>query len=227
LDKGKIRTILDELSKMSLDIRHQTIKGYSLPVLEELALASDERQRKPNSSDLLNALMYERKMKIDTDFHWMPDNKANLLKINDTFISVFQNAYNEALKTASELEKRIDANDQFLKDYEIDIQVSPVFNDETDDMSIDDILIESASKLEHWTLSHSLYKQKLQETPLYLDRTQNYNNSEYFDREFPDDFIGWSVYELMSTGIWSLSDVLRIDTVWADVVVTKQGYIKV
>ena len=74
---------------------------------------------------LLHIILSERSTKLNDCFEWTAENKQKFLTVNDKFLRVFENAYSEAQSIANGLENRINNNDKYLNDYEIDIKIKP------------------------------------------------------------------------------------------------------
>jgi hypothetical protein len=125
----EITPILANLRSMNYKNRHNEIEKYTIETLEPLAveLYENDLHGKTLSHDheMLKEILIERAIKLNTNFTWKPENIDRLLKINDKLMEVFEKAYEKAKSVVSGLEKRIQNNDPFLKDYEVELELSP------------------------------------------------------------------------------------------------------
>jgi hypothetical protein len=221
---------LEKLMKLSRSIQDDAIKLYPLEMLELLAIELYEesiRNKYLDINDLLDDILSERTTRLNSIFEWTDENKEKLLKINDTFMHVFEKAYNKAFSSAQELEKKIKKNDEFIKDYEIEINVTPYLQDKFYGAGggIGFALSEPLSGHYLLPLNCSINHRYYPDTsmPIYLDKTRNWN-IEYFDNIFVDNYIGYAIHALLDTGIWSFHDIINIAKIQADIEITYQYY---
>jgi hypothetical protein len=203
------------------------LENYSIEELEEISTHLYENNEKYKEEDmwsLFGDILLKRRQKIDKSFVWTEENKRKFLKANDELMLAFENAYNEAIAQAEILEDRINNNDPLVKDYKIEITISPyawVKNKDKDGYTFTNVLCEPLNEAEliHDNFSYGIEQQ----WSIYLDRSTNWN-FEYIKGVFPDDvYIGYSIHWLLDNH-WSLTDIVNIYMVWADVKVTKQFY---
>jgi hypothetical protein len=230
MEKDKLQMTLNKLKEHSYDAQINEIKQFSVETLEKLSVILYKEYfnmgyTKFKKFDLLNSILHERVNKINSNFEWTNENKSKLLKINEKIIQTFEKAYNEAISTAKKLEKRISKNDNYLKDYEIDIKISLYMSDEYYDKSnnIGRVLSEPISNFYpiNDSFGHTHYHGYLDNLPIYLDKTKNWN-TEYFDNIFENDYIGYAIHALLITRQWSFKDIISINKIWADVEVKHQ-----
>jgi hypothetical protein len=177
--------------------------------------------------NLMSRILCERCHKLNDNFEWTNENKQKLLNVNDKITQVFEAAYNEALSVAHELEARIENNDAFIKDYEIEIKITTYINEkDSDGYTIGDVIGNPVSGYYpiNDSISHSSYERGPREKPLYLDKKLNWNH-EYFWGEFDDYYIGYGIHALLDTSEWSFQDIVNIGKIWADVQVWHQHYV--
>jgi hypothetical protein len=223
---------LENLRSLPDEEQSNEIGTYSIDFLELLASKIYETSEKPFGVyrfDLLYDILFERVMKLDNNFEWTNENKQKLLNVNDKLMQVFECAYNEALSVAGELENRIKNNDTFIKDYEIEIKMTPYtsdrfYNDDANGNKIGYILSEPNPPLSliNFSFGHTNFHH---EKPIYMDKTMNWN-IQYFGDAFKDNYICYEIHELLDTHIWSLYDIINIDKIRADVEVIHQHYIE-
>ena len=216
--------------------RYKKFKLFTIQKLEELALYLYNNERKYPKDELhylLDDILSERVMQMNKNFEWTEENKQKFLDINDNFIKIFENAYNEALKIAEDLESRIKNNDSFIKDYDIEIQIQPYIKDEKNYEDIDGcfalVLCEPLSSLYpiNHGIGHSYYEKILTETPIYLDKSFNWNLENCFGRIFENNYIGYAIHELQDSNKWSFFDIINIVKIFAEVKVYHQNFIDI
>ena len=108
----------------------EILAGNKLPMLVKIAAALYNQDnifgkyRECDLSDMISYVLGERRRRLNADFKWTDENKARFLLINDQLYDACVKGWNEAVNTATVLEKRIKQKDSFLKDYEIEITLN-------------------------------------------------------------------------------------------------------
>jgi hypothetical protein len=234
MNNNELAEILEKLKKLPCDklpyyIRlNSDIEQYSVETLELLAVKLYEEYSRKNlikDRRLLEMILLERFIKLNRSFEWTKENKERLIKVNDKITQVFENAYNEAVPIAKELENRLNNNDDFIKDYEIEIKLRLFMGDEFYDdgnCGIGSVLSEMESG--YYPINYLLVHD-LSEKPIYLDRSENWN-IEYFGNTFDNDYIGYAIHALLDTSRWSFKDIININSIWADVEVKHQCFVE-
>jgi hypothetical protein len=213
------------------EIQRDEIKGYPVETLELLAIEIYENSLTLREEPLgiFKIILRERVIKLNNNFEWTNGNKQKLLNVNDKFMQVFDMAYNEAISSAFELENRIKNNDQFIKDYEIKIKMTPYWNEQfyKGNGSIGYVLSEPKPlySIIKYSFGHSSYNDEINEKPIYLNKSLNWN-TEYFGDTFKDNYICFEIHELLDSQEWSFNDIIIINKIWADVEVIYQHYIE-
>jgi hypothetical protein len=215
---------------MTYENRHKEIENYSVETLESLAIEIYKNDLKGETSardfKILREILMKRAHELNKNYTWTPENIDRILKINDKLTEACEKVYTEAKLVVSGLEKRIQDNDPFLKDYEVEIELDPYMyepHDETDD-EFAYVLSEPIGLTainDHFSHSDS-YNQN-DEIPLYIDKSKNWN-IEYFDETFNNYYIGYAIHALLDWH-WSFSDILRIKTIWGNVKIEHQHFI--
>jgi hypothetical protein len=159
-------------------------------------------------------------------YQWTAEKKKRLLVVNDALEKAFAAAWDEAMTTAAGLESRITSGEAFLLDYEIDIEFRLCIKDITSQTEDDDDLYLDVPVTLRPSISHCHYEFCLEGgLPLQFDKSLNWN-SEYFNGEFDDEFIGYSLHCLLDGG-WCFDDILSIKEIWTDVNFTHQNWFEV
>jgi hypothetical protein len=235
MENNEITTILGKLKALPRNKQGDELEQYPVETLEKLAvyLYKDYLRKGIYNMiiwrDILGTILCTRVGKLNDQFEWANENKEKFLMINDKIIQVFETAWNEAISVAKELETRIKSNDDFLKDYEIDIGIDFYMGDEFYGDAFPESIGYVISNPLSWkspinySLGHSHFERYLKEKPTYLDTSTNYNI--HCSREaFKNNFIGYAMYDLKSSGIWSFKDIINIKMIRADVKVFHQYY---
>jgi hypothetical protein len=222
----KVIEALEKLKNLSHENQWSEIKKYSIEELEVLAVGLGEPVLKDQYFEILHDILLERAIKLNRNFEWSNENKQKFLKVNDKFMFVFEKAYNEALSVAHELENRISLNDKFIKDYEIEIKITPYMDDRFYNDNSGDIgcILSEPSPINspiYFSFGHTHYHH---EKPIYMDKSLNWN-IEYFGDMFRDNYICYEIHELLDSK-WSFYDIINIKKIWADVEVIHQYYIE-
>jgi hypothetical protein len=231
----EVITILTDLRSMTDENQYKEIGNYSVETLESLAVEIYKNDflgsTNTQDRDILDAILEERFCKLNNNFTWTPEKIDRLLKINDKLMEVFEKAFREAKSVVSGLHKRIEENDPFLKDYQVDIELRPywhpyrhvphfVSGEEIDKEPYDDfgfVLSEPISGFAviEDSLGHYATFDPSEKPTLYLNKSLNWNIT-YFDEAFSNYYIDYSIHVLLENN-WSFPDILRIKTIWADV----------
>jgi hypothetical protein len=230
MEHNEIMEILEKLRNSSYDDQCEKIKKYPVEIMELLAAKEYENVKEKfriERFDILDNILFERVMKLNNDFEWTNENKQKFLNVNNKFMQVFDTAYNEAISIANVLEDRIQNDDGFIKDYEIEIKITPYLSDQfydenLDGNSIGSILSEPEPHFSTINFSFGHYHFH-HEKPIYLNKSLNWN-IEYFGDVFKDNYICYEIHELLDTSRWSFYDIINIDKIWADVEVIHQHY---
>ncbi|MDR2970604.1 MAG: hypothetical protein LBU83_01555 [Bacteroidales bacterium] len=165
-----------------------------------------ERQR-------LNVLLRERKRCLNEKFIWTDEARERILKLNQKIFDCEKLLYEEYDARKKELDERINANDKFLTDYNIDMKIN-----------LQIFLLDEDGE---WTEpSHGIYSvlndlmRKEAETIATINYFEdkemlNWNQtigsaSEYFK----DDFIHYAFHVLYSHLNLAWEDILKIN--WLD-----------
>ena len=211
-----VTELLEKLEKSPRDTLWNELEQLAVGILEILAVKLYKMcsYKDRDEIDLLRAILIVRFRKLNGVFEWTQKNKKRFIEVNDKIMQVFEKAYKEALSIANELENRLNNNDDFIKDYEIEIKLRPYTSDE-DDIGL--VLSEPISGYYpiNCQLNSCLLEQYLSEQPMELDRSVNWN-IEYFGNTFDNDYIGYTTHMLLD-GEWSFKDIISINAIYADV----------
>jgi hypothetical protein len=202
----------------------EILEQYSVVELENLAAYIYDNHiyfARGQLMEILTCILALRSGKLMKDFKWTKETHDAFMQVNDKLLSIFTAAYKEAELTASQLEARIENNDKFLQDYEIEIQIEPHLKDcDNENNHFGFVLSEPINDFypisEH--ISHSGYGNK--DISVYLDTSYNWN-IEYVGSEFKNDYISYCIHNLLDNN-WSIQDILNIDQIWANVRVDHQ-----
>ena len=104
-------------------------EAYSIERLEEIAIRANQKGDKVK----VEVALGERKYKLNQSFEWTPEKKERFLSLNRKLIDCFEKLKTEASATLALLQQRIDNEDDFLRDFEIEIKVTPYFYEACED----------------------------------------------------------------------------------------------
>jgi hypothetical protein len=191
------------------------IEKYPVEILDLLAIELYEKSFKTEFPDILDTILYERATKLNKVFKWTDENKQKLLSVNNKFMKVCEKTYNKAVSAANDLELRL------VKDYEIEIEITPYMGDEfcDDDHVFGDIrcvLSEPNSRFSpiNFSFGHSKFQYK--EHLIFLNKNLNWN-IEYFGNTFKDNYICYEIHALLDSFKWSFNDIINIKKIETNV----------
>ena len=230
MSNTKLAKILHKLEKLPNAKMRNAVKQYPVEMLELLAgsLYEECRRSGKRRSELLDYFLLQRWIKIKANFEWTTERKDKFVKINNEITQIFEKAYNEAVSAANELENRINNNDAFITDYEIEVVLSLYLGEEQYEDNINNgfayVLSEPLSGYGpiNFSFGYNDRQVTLHEMPLYLDTSENWNR-EYLGDTFKDDYIGYAIHALLEHD-WSYIDILNIKLIWADVKIRHQHF---
>ena len=235
MEDNELAEVLERLKKLPYNSQFDEVEQFSVKILENMAVKLYEEYlhngiRSIGGCDLLDIILSERVTKIHRNFEWTNEGKEKLLIINDRIMQTFEKAYNEAVSVINELDNKMKNNDSFIKDYDVTIKLTFYMEDEYYEGSAGSIgfvlsePLSGCSPIEYF-LGHSDLRRDFQETPVYLDKTMNWN-TEYFNNAFADKYICYAIHELLDADRWSFIDIINIKKIWADVEVKHQYFIE-
>ena len=203
------------------------LKKLSAIELEKFAVHLYGKKKKrhyTSDSDILHMALLYRCSKLNNSFSWTKANKRKFLDINKRLMNVFEISYNEAIISAKTLEQRIQNNDPFVSDYEIEVVLAPYISDknnfEYDSIAL--VLSEPDHFPINYSISHSSFINNIKVLPVYLDKSLNWNQL-YFGGLFNDQYICHQIHLLMEHN-WAFQDILNINQIWSDVKVIHQHH---
>jgi hypothetical protein len=233
MNDNEMDNVIMTLKDMTWGDQYEKLENYSFDTLEKLAVHFQryKSEKERNVFELNRRILTTRCGKLMNEFVWTDEKIERLLKVNDQLQAMFEKSYNYAMDIAGELEKKLQNNDQFVKNYEIKIEVMPYICPENDDDewdTIESILSEPDCHPIHYRIDHAIFDRIVNthdELPIYLKKSLNWN-TKYFDDRFKDYYIGYSIHALLDAHEWSFQDILRIGTIWSEVIVRYQTFIE-
>jgi len=135
-------------------------------------------RRKDEAEMAIRELLWGRQRSLNADFQWTEKNIDRFKIINDRLLDACERGWEEAKSVAYDLERRIEANDSFIKDFEIDIRISayPDFSGGSDlDEEMESYFGEEATTLISFNISHIHFENSLDEDnlPIHIDKEIN------------------------------------------------------
>ena len=200
-----------------------TLESLSVEQLEEVVMCLYNKHKLDITKEIKNKLkelLYERKYKINQTFEWTPENQEKLIRLNQKFIECWEKLDIEAKQMFKTLKNRINNQDIFLHDFEINAEVKPFIYiiDENGDYEeaencIEEVLI---ATLEDHVNSHyyghsDTSEELLSQEIIYLKREQNWSHDRCFDGKFNEHFISQAIHDLYDHTCLSFPDILKIN----------------
>lgn len=192
--------------------------NYTVGDLRELAvyLHSNYEDYPPKTvKKLLRGILITQCRLINQNFTWSDENKTRGLEVNEKLNQAIQEADEKLVKTFDEINKKMNNPDSFMKDFEVKINSSCFIEYNKDKDGLSKIL--ENPKVTRLDIGDIFRK------PEICSDESDIWKSEYFNGEFDSDYIGYAIQALLDTHIWSIQDIIEIETVWTDVRVVYQS----
>jgi len=172
--------------------------------------------------------LWERQRELNKKFLWTDEARESILKLNQKIFDCEKILYKEYQARKKELDKRIDAKDNFLTDYNCDMRMNLKILTLDEDGELD----------EPWKGIYSLLNEYIEKESEFIPR-MNYdfiNNKE--DKEdilnwnitlgsaseyFKDDFIHYGIHCLYDHAHLAWEDILKIHSLHIEVNVDYQS----
>jgi hypothetical protein len=227
--KNKIETY-EQLKK-----RREGLMSYSVEQLEEMILKRWKVSKEIEFDNELSDYLYVRKRKINDTFEWTPENMEKLIRLNQKLIECWEKLDAEARQTLKTIKKRMDESDKFLHDFNMDavVEASIYVPDEDGEFGeaedgIEEVLncvIHNNSVVN--CRGYSFYDiDKPPSENIYLDPEQNWNRDISPKGKFDGYFISQAIHDLYHHTCWSFPDILRINSLWTELHVDYQNFVK-
>jgi hypothetical protein len=162
---------------------------------------------------------------LNETFEWTAENKERLLLLNTKLMDCFEKLKTEITKACQVLQKRVDASDDFLQDFEIEAFVRPQFHNAKDD-SMEEILEDTWNDI---FLSFTFSSARSIDDVLYFNYDLNWNHDPpQLQGHFDEHYIAFGTHELFDhIKGWSYSDILKINTLTAEYKITCQHFTEI
>jgi len=216
------------------------LKNYSIAELETLAVELHEKYWRaelclrghdvPNKDILerlqtapsLDAILEERKWRLNRDFKFTPKTIARFLKVNKFLADSLTKGRHEARPVMLEMEKRLKNKDAFLTDYDLEIEIQPYFYKEGGIHEVLEGIFYKSCHLKRPKCILKAYYENKGKGNGGADRCNWNIHSGLPDDIFKKHHICYLMHELCDHTCWSYPDILQIKNVWAEVIVRRQ-----
>jgi hypothetical protein len=205
---------------------YDALVTYDIKALEQFALELYENIHfivfpKEYLVDLLDGILSNRSFRLDKNYVWTDEKIQEIVRVSELFASASERACTYAKSIADKLEQERINND-FLTDYEIEIQLTPYLRGykeaENRYCSFMDVLCKPICTDFGYILTCDYDDNK------FFDRSENWNE-EYFNFDkngepldcFKDIYISYVIHELLDTSIWSFQDITNISEICVEV----------
>ena len=208
----------------------EKLESYSVEKLEEFIIQAyqqsfDNQAMKNCKKQIIIALNVRRRM-LNNKFEWTTENKEKLLLLNNKLMECFEKLKTEALAIAQACNKRIEAKDNFLHDFEIEGYVQPYIYEyrngkyyEKEEDGIEEVLED------YWgerLLCFNARDIKKINDNIFFNKKLSWN-IELLKGIFNEHDISYAIHCLcMHADGWSLQDILRINHLEAELRVLYQ-----
>jgi hypothetical protein len=216
----------------SWEVARAELKKFSIAELEEMAMSIRVKDDSPEK-DLREWMLEERQKRMNQQFVYTPEHIRQMVKLNEIVTDALEMMCREAEKELLQMQKRKRKNDPFLHDYGVECKLTPyiyVKDEESGDMcepdeGIDALLIETLPEYVLWWFEGDT-SERLRDR-LYFSEDLNWNECDGFSNgELSDYYINYAMHELFHHTYFSLSDILRINWLWAEVQPLRQHFIE-
>jgi hypothetical protein len=189
---------------------------------------------------LQKLILQHRKGKLDAEFVFSPENKAKILHADKQLIEGQKKLYQEAEKEIMYLEKKQADKKTFIDLSEMVCWIEPLISAKDDTCDPYDpvgrIFVRTIDRID-WILKFTEISKcrlffegetcKESHTDEYFDKKQNWNNYDMpIKVEWDDFYISDGMYELCGRSLFSLSDVIRINSFQCTVNTKKHGWVQ-
>jgi hypothetical protein len=219
--------------------KSEQFNKYSFEQLENMALHNIQLMRKKEErhKNAIEEMLFVRKMKLNNEFVFTQGNIEKILRLNQRFMECFEKLKKESAAIVEELEAKINNNDPFLQDYEIEAKVTPFILAQDEDSGecvephsgiyelLRDVLPDFILQFDPRCLlkQHQFY----QENEIHCDKSTNWNNLVGAKNgELADHYISYALHELYDHTLYSISDILKINELWVEIKVTYQNFVE-
>ncbi len=211
------------------------LKACSIDDLDDLAVELHERYRKvelqltidhepPSEADIhrineqpsLRDVLQERQRRLNREFRFTPETLACFVALSDRFGACMKNAWLEAKPEMEALERRLQNHDPFLKDYELDWKLQAFTGQEGIYAVLEDTA--HSSMAIHARNAKSYENCGIRE----MDCDESWTECFPGHEEISTQRISLAMHELYDHSFWSVPDILKIETIWVDVVIRRQ-----
>lgn len=185
-------------------------------------ICKDSRNRKRN----LQQMLFERQQELDDAFIWTPRKVSRLVCIGKKVEKCLEKMWDEVLRVREVSFGRMRRGGEvFLHDFEIRARIVPFIYSTNENGE----WIENEGIFEilcDWAMDFALIG-FANDSSLYFDRSLNWNSATPAFRcdELKGVYINYALHELSDHCYWSISDILSIDELWGEVVVTHQHFV--
>ena len=216
---------MKNLFKRKIDFAEK-FKNYSVEELEKFIVQTDQqeiRERPENYEEQIKAALRVRRYKLNRKFEWTAENKEKLLQLNDKLMECFEKLKIEALAVLQACNKRVEAKDEFLHDFEIEGYVRPyILTCQDGEYESDGVIAEALDDhWEDWCLHFHIRDAEKINDNIHFSKKLSWN-IELLNGLFNNHYISYAIHTLCMHTNWSLQDILKINHLDAELHVLYQ-----
>lgn len=228
--QSELQDYLNILRDPSQDDDQERLYSCNVAELEYLALLFPRRSKLSwNDKQLQDQILHIRKRLLNKQFVFTEENKQRLLSLNERLMKTLEVAREEVKKAQGELEEWMSPKDENLHDYEIDARVTPYILVPDEDGELgepDDGILE----LLNYVLNDNLisFSFRGMDESIYFDTELNWAGYEHIgEGHLTDHYICYAMSNIFNHSPYSLEDILRINSLWTDILIEKQTFSEV
>ena len=207
---------IEELDALAVELAKQ-YNNAELALKIHHWFPREENYKSATAAPDLDDVLRERKCRLNSEFKFTPETLARFIKISDLMTACIKKAWLEAKPERDALEQRLQRGDTFLHDYELELKIIPYTNKE----GVYEVLEDS---IHGSTVDLTRYAKHYEECGSELDSREDCDEHRGNHGELMGQRIGYAMHELYDHTYWSVPDILKIETIWVDVVITRQHF---
>jgi leucine-rich repeat protein SHOC2 len=233
--KGKAKknslASFEELSAMSWQYRSKLFEAYSIEQLETL-ICSAPKDPVPTRKDkeLFKDIMFERQIRLRSQFKWNEENIKRIVKVSDEFIKAWEDGFSRAKLIVETLYEKSQGK-TFQDKYIIEITLYP------------EILFSEDGEISDWELYNNITRylysgvelnMQISYDPVtkneddfwengHVNRDLSWNIEGFGDNDLEGYYICYALHILYSHNHWAFQDIPRINHILTEIKVSCYG----
>ncbi|MDR2057483.1 MAG: hypothetical protein LBP83_04235 [Dysgonamonadaceae bacterium] len=202
---------------------YRQLENHSVAELETMALARDKNQRRDES---LKDILLLRKQKLNDGFVFTPENIQHFLWLDRQLKDLINRLRQEGKRIIRHLNRETKKKDAFFNDYEMTARICPLIMEWNED---EQSMHETENDIYDLLNSCSFHGAPVAFDPRHRHECYfgdlNWNGmAGAKNGEFEAYHIGYALHELYGHSLWSLPDMVKINSFDAGIQIEYQRY---